>query len=236
MSPNSALFWLFPDCVVFLMHGGLAPRHRGQVSTLCWTRMLQVRGSVFLRGPSDVCPCAICLAERLHMALFIRGLRRVRATGALHQWWQVILIIISKTVTAVTNAVFDYTATQYFKNFSHFSRIMPLMHLIKDRRSVAITGMSTKQLWLWPGVAYNEKAWLTKDIEMPACVRWEECKINFGIWGIFFPAHKQPWPVKSWLTGLWLAGKNSNSISFSELPQSLAKKNNCIALHFIFLT
>lgn len=233
MSQNWALFWLFPDCVVYLMHGGLAPRLRGQVSTLCWTRMLQVRGSEFLRGPSDLCPCAICLAERLHMALFVRSLRHVRTTWALHQWWQVILITIGKTVAAVTNKVFAYTATQYQ---CHFSRIMPLMRLIKGRRSVAMTGMSTKQLWLWLGVAYNEIPWLTKDIEMPECVRWEECKINFGIWGIFFPAHKQPWPVKSWLTGLWLAGKNSNSISFSELPQSLAKNNNCIALHFIFLT
>jgi len=128
------------------MHGGLAPRHRGQVSTLCWTRMLQVRGSEFLRGPSDLCPCAICLAERLHMALFVRGLRHVCATGALRQ---VICIIIGKTLTAVTNAVLDYC-------YTHFSRTMPLMHLIKGRRSVAITRTSTKQLWLWPGVAYNE--------------------------------------------------------------------------------
>lgn len=81
------------------------------------------RGSEFLRGPSDLCPCAICLAERLHMALFVRGLRHMRATGALHQRWQVILIIIGKTVTAVTNEVFDYTATQ---SLCQFSRIMPL--------------------------------------------------------------------------------------------------------------
>lgn len=166
------------------MHGGLAPRHRGQVSTRCRTHMLQVRGSEFLRGPSDLCLCAICLVERLHMALFVRGLRHVLATGGLRQWWQVILIIIGKTVTAVTNPIFDYrhrVSVPFFKNAANDA--------FDQRQTICSNNWNEcKTTWLWPGVAYNEIPWLTKDIRMPECVRWKECKINFGIWGIFFPS------------------------------------------------
>lgn len=161
---------------------------------------------------------------------FVRSLRHSLTTGGLHQRWSVLLIIIGKTVTAVTNPIFDYRHTislPFFKSATND---------VFDQRQTICSNNWNECKTTWPGVAHNEIPWLTKDIQMPECVRWKECKINLGIWGIFFPAHKQPWPVKSWLTGLWLARKNSNSVSFSELPQSLAKKNNCIVLHFIRLT
>lgn len=167
------------------------------------------QGSVFLWGSSDVCPDAICLTKSLHMLVFVRGLKR-----RLSKTWIMIELIF--TIICILWYPFFFCS----KTIS-----VPVMHLMRGRRSVARKVAHGLE---FPIMKYCDSP---KTFKCP-CVRWKECKINFGIWGIFFK------PTSS--LGLSRAGSQGSDsleriqIAFPSVNCHSHRQRKIIVLHAMF--